>query len=98
MLDNIHSPHCDTSSYSILYNCVNVGNEEKKDNKNQKQEQIMLYLSRGFGLAGKRVKQIITLNPGRFRPHHRFPKYNKYKLKTLKIQKWKSGEAVKNQK
>ena len=46
----------------------------------------MLYLSRGFGLAGKRVKQIITLNPGRFRPHHRFPKYNKYKLKTLKIQ------------
>ena len=46
----------------------------------------MLYLSRGFGLAGKRVKQIITLNPGRFRPHHRFPKYNKYKQKTLKIQ------------
>ena len=46
----------------------------------------MLYLSRGFGLAGKRVKQIITLNPGRFRPHHRFPKYNKYKLKTLKLQ------------
>ena len=46
----------------------------------------MLYLSRGFGLTGKRVKQIITLNPGRFRPHHRFPKYNKYKLKTLKIQ------------
>ena len=46
----------------------------------------MLYLNRGFGLAGKRVKQIITLNPGRFRPHHRFPKYNKYKLKTLKIQ------------
>ena len=46
----------------------------------------MLYLSRGFGLAGKRVKQIITPNPGRFRPHHRYPKYNKYKLKTLKIQ------------
>ena len=68
----------------MYYNCVNVGNEEKKDNK--KQKQIMLYLSRGFGLAGKRVKQIITLNPGRFRPHHRFPKYNKYKLKTLKIQ------------
>ena len=42
----------------------------------------MLYLSRGFGLAGKRVKQTITLNPGRFRPHHRYPKYNK--IKTIK--------------
>ena len=59
---------------------------KRKTIKTKKQEQIMLYLSRGFGLAGKRVKQIITLNPGRFRPHHRFPKYNKYKLKTLKIQ------------
>ena len=43
------------------YNCVNVGNEEKKDNKNQKQEQIMLYLSRGFGLAGKRVNNTLPL-------------------------------------
>ena len=66
---------------SDQYNCVNVGNEErkyKKDNKNKKR-QVMMYLSQGFGLAGKRVNQTITLNPGRFRPHHSYPKYNKIK-------------------
>ena len=53
----------------------------------------MLYLSRGFGLAGERVKQNITLNPGRFRPHHRFPKYNKLRQKHKNIKYKRIGEG-----
>jgi len=60
------------------YICVNVGNEERKNTIHYKTKKLnLLYLSRGFGLAGKGVKQIITPNPGRFRPHHHYLKYNK---------------------
>ena len=45
----------------MFQNCDNVGNEEREKTIKDKQKNELLYLSRGFGLAGKGVKNTLPL-------------------------------------